>query len=69
MTWTKASDQMPPKGVSVLATNGQRRRVAHVEEFYGELYFVEDGQDGYSFEDATHWAPLLEMPKTEREKT
>lgn len=67
MSWIKASDKMPPQGVSVLASNGQRIRVAHVEEFYGNLYFVEDGRDAYSFEDATHWQALPDMPTAAKE--
>ena len=67
MNWINITEQMPEIGTSVLATNGQRIRVAHTEDFSAGVFFIEDGQDGYSLEDVTHWQPLPSLPNDKAE--
>ena len=76
MNWIPVTKQLPQRSaedsfgctersVTVLATDGKYIAVAYHQSYTdGDDWtkWVEQGRDGYEFENVTHWMPLPNLP-------
>jgi hypothetical protein len=76
VTWIPVAERMPPRSVEdsfgciertipVLATDGKYIMVAYHQVYTdGDAWpkWVEQGRDGYDFENVTHWMKLPDLP-------
>jgi hypothetical protein len=63
MNWIKTSERMPPKGLTVLVTDGM---FIYTAQYVSEFWHCECGcYCGMHVYDVSYWMPLPELPTKE----